>query len=101
MGKANVDIPQRALEEFRRRWKVKELSLFGSVLRQDFRGDSGVDVPVELKPGHGWGLYDIIDMEEDLAGQFGRKVDLVMKGGLPNPIRRREMLKTREVVYAA
>jgi len=96
-----VDIPQRALEEFRRRWKVKELSLFGSVLRQDFRGDSGVDVPVELKPGHGWGLYDIIDMEEDLAGQFGRKVDLVMKGGLPNPIRRREMLKTREVVYAA
>ncbi len=101
MGKLSIDIPTGALAEFCHRWKVKELSLFGSVLHEDFREDSDVDVLVEFKPGHGWGLYDIVDMEDELAGLFGRKADLVMKGGLRNPIRRREILKTRQVVYAA
>jgi len=101
MDNSNIDIPVAALEGFCRRWKVRELSLFGSVLREDFREDSDVDVLVEFQPGHGWGLYEILDMEDELAALFGRKVDLVMKGGLRNPIRRREILKTRRVVYAA
>jgi len=101
MDNSNIDIPVAALEGFCRRWKVRELSLFGSVLREDFRDDSDVDVLVEFQPGHGWGLYEILDMEDELAALFGRKVDLVMKGGLRNPIRRREILKTRRVVYAA
>ena len=79
MGKLSIDIPTGSLAEFCHRWKVKELSLFGSVLHEDFREDS----------------------EDELAGLFGRKADLVMKGGLRNPIRRREILKTRQVVYAA
>ena len=101
MGKANIDIPANTWETFCRKWKIKELSLFGSVLRGDFHEDSDVDVLVEFEPGHGWGLYEIIDMEDELAMLVGRKVDLVMKGGLRNPIRRREILKTRQVVYAA
>ena len=101
MDNSNIDIPVAALEDFCCRWKVRELSLFGSVLREDFREDSDVDVLVEFQPGHGWGLYEILDMEDELAALFGRKVDLVMKGGLRNPIRRREILKTRRVVYAA
>ena len=101
MSEPNIDIPMTALEEFCRKWKIRELSLFGSVLRQDFREDSDVDVLVEFEPGHGWGLYEVVDMEDELKALFGRKVDLVMKGGLRNPIRRREILKTRRVLYAA
>lgn len=101
MDNTNIDIPVEALEGFCRKWKIRELSLFGSVLRGDFGEDSDVDVLVEFAPGHGWGLYDVIDMEEELAALFGRRVDLVMKGGLRNPIRRREILKTRRIVYAA
>ncbi|MCY2924352.1 MAG: nucleotidyltransferase family protein [Planctomycetota bacterium] len=83
------------------KWKIREFSLFGSVLRDDFRPDSDVDVLVEFQPDHGWSLYDVVDMEDELQILFGRRVDLVMKGGLRNPIRRHEILRTRQVVYAA
>jgi len=96
-----IDIPDDKLADFCQRWKIMELALFGSVLRDDFRPNSDVDVLVELAPDHGLGLYDLIDMEQELRGIFGRDVDLVTKGGLRNPFRRREILSTRQVVYAA
>ena len=96
-----LDIPDDKLADFCRRWKITELALFGSVLREDFGPDSDVDVLVELAPDHGLGLYDLIDMEQELRGIFGRDVDLVTKGGLRNPFRRHEILSTRQVVYAA
>jgi hypothetical protein len=92
--------PER-IAEFCRKWKIAELALFGSALRDDFRPDSDVDVLVELEPGHGLDLYDWVDMIEELEALFGRKVDLVAKGGLKNPFRRREILRTAEVVYAS
>lgn len=96
-----IDIPDDKLADFCQRWKITELALFGSVLREDFGPDSDVDVLVELAPHHGLGLYDLIDMEQELRGIFGRDVDLVTKGGLRNPFRRHEILSTRQVVYAA
>lgn len=96
-----LDIPDDKLADFCQRWKIMELALFGSVLRDDFGPDSDVDVLVELAPDHGLGLYDLIDMEQELRGIFGRDVDLVTKGGLRNPFRRHEILSTRQVVYAA
>ena len=101
MPAPQIEIPMARLREFCRKWKIRELSLFGSVLREDFRPDSDVDVLVEFEPEHGWGLYDVVDMEDELRAMFGRDVDLVMKGGLRNPIRRREILNTRRVLYAA
>jgi len=101
MGRPNIEIPTDMIAQFCRKWKIREFSLFGSVLRDDFRPDSDVDVLVEFQPDHGWGLYDVVDMEDELQTLFGRRVDLVMKGGLRNPIRRREILSTRQVVYAA
>ena len=92
--------PER-IAAFCRKWKIAELALFGSALRDDFRPDSDVDVLVELEPGHGLDLYDWVDMIEELEALFGRKVDLVAKGGLKNPFRRREILRTAEVVYAS
>jgi len=96
-----LEIPHQAIAEFCRKWKVKELALFGSALREDFGPESDVDVLVELQPDHGLDLYDWVDMIEELQAIFGRKVDLVAKGGLKNPFRRREILRTAEVVYAA
>jgi predicted nucleotidyltransferase len=96
-----VPVDYARLEGFCRKWRVKELAIFGSALRQDFRPDSDVDVLVELLPEHGLTLYDWVDMVEELQAIFGRKVDLVAKGGLKNPFRRREILRTAQVLYAA
>jgi predicted nucleotidyltransferase len=96
-----VDIPEKMIRDFCLRWKIREFSLFGSILRKDFQRDSDVDVLVEFKPDHGWSLYDIVDMEDELEAIVGRNLDLVMKGGLRNPIRRREILRNREVIYEA
>jgi len=101
MAQMQIEIPAAQIDAFCKKWKVCEFSLFGSVLRRDFRSDSDIDVLVDFAPNHGWGLYDIIDMEDELGRIFGRKVDLVMKGGLRNPIRRSEILQTRHVLYAA
>lgn len=97
----DTDIDRESIAEFCRKWRVKELSVFGSALRGDFRPDSDVDVLVELKPGHGLNLYDWVDMIEELKAIFGRDVDLVSKGGLKNPFRRREILRSAEIVYAS
>ena len=101
MTRRNIDIPMEKIAEFCRKWKIKELSLFGSVLREDFRLDSDIDVLVELEAGHGWGLYEWLDMIEELKAMFGRDVDLVDKSALRNPFRRYSILTTREVLYAA
>jgi len=74
---------------------------FGSVLSDAFRPDSDVDVLVELQPEHGLTLYDWVDMIDELKAIFGRDVDLVAKGGLKNPFRRKEILRTAKVIYAA
>ncbi len=97
----HIEIDMPRIAEFCRKWKVKELSIFGSALREDFRPDSDVDVLVELQPDHGLSLYDWVDMIEELETVFGRKVDLVARGGLKNPFRRREILRTAETVYEA
>ena len=96
-----IEVDRSRIAEFCRKWRVKELALFGSALRGDFRADSDVDVLVELAPNHGLTLYDWVDMIEELRAIFGRPVDLVAKGGLRNPFRRREILGTAEVIYAA
>ena len=101
MPNPRLDIPTDRIEAFCRKWRVKEFSLFGSALREDFRPDSDVDVLVELLPGHGLTLYDWVDMIDELREIFGRNVDLVAKGGLKNPIRRKEILRTAEVICAA
>jgi len=96
-----VMIDRERIEAFCRKWRVKELSIFGSALREDFGPDSDMDVLVELQPDHGLSLYDWVDMIEELKDIFGRDVDLVAKGGLKNPFRRRAILGNAEVVYAS
>jgi len=96
-----IKVDRARIEDFCRKWRVKELAVFGSALREDFDPESDVDVLVELQPDHGLSLYDWVDMIEELKVIFGREVDLVAKGGLKNPFRRRQILRTAEVIYAS
>lgn len=95
-----VPVDRGRIAEFCRKWRITEFSLFGSVLRDDFGPDSDIDILVEFASDHPWSLFDVVDMEDELRAMFGRNVDLVMKGGLRNPFRRHEILRTRQVVYA-
>jgi len=101
MQNAALVVPVERLEAFSRKWHVEELSLFGSVLRDDFGPDSDVDVLVTLSPNADLSLFDWVDMIAELEAVFGRKVDLVSKAGLRNPFRRREILASAAVVYRA
>lgn len=96
-----IDIPMDKVLDFCRKWKIAEFSLFGSVLRDDFRPESDVDVLVEFEPDAPWSLWDWIDMIDELKAAFGRDVDLVSKGGLRNPFRRHAIMSSREIIYAA
>jgi predicted nucleotidyltransferase len=101
MSVARLDYHREKIEEFCRRWQVIEFALFGSVLRDDFRPDSDVDVLVSFGAEAPWSLYDIVEMTDELKQMFNREVDLVEKEALRNPFRRKEILATRKVIYAA
>ncbi len=75
MGRLRITISQEKLAEFCRRHHIQKLSFFGSVLRDDFRADSDIDVLVEFSPGHAPGLA-FFGMEEELAAILGQKVEL-------------------------
>jgi len=96
-----IHIPENRLAELCRKWKVKELSLFGSILRDDFGPDSDIDVLVVFQVDASWSMWDLMDMKAELEDFFGRSVDLVEKEALRNPWRKRQILSTYEVVYAA
>ena len=101
MNNKDVVIPQEKIKDFCRRWKVTEFGLFGSILREDFRNDSDIDVLVTFSPDAHHSLFDLARMEEELGVIFGKRVDLVEKAALRNPFRRQAIIKSLEVVYAA
>lgn len=96
-----INYDPEKLAAFCRKWQVKELALFGSVLREDFGPDSDVDVLVTFEPNDPWSYWDWPDMIGELESIFGRKVDFVEKRSIRNPFRRHEILRSHEVVYAA
>jgi predicted nucleotidyltransferase len=103
MNKVGLPIPRKQIGEFCRRWKVVEFSLFGSVLREDFRPDSDVDVLVAFAPDARVSLFDLVDMQDELRGIFKRDVDLIEKQAIiesRNYIRRKSILENTRVVYA-
>ena len=100
-----MNIPRAEIAAFCKRWQLTELALFGSVLRDDFGPESDVDVLVEFKSGCTPGFFGIVRMETELSKLFGRDVDLVTRAtlveGSRNYIRRKAILESAEVVYAA
>jgi uncharacterized protein len=89
---------------FCRRWQIIELALFGSVLRDDFGPNSDVDVLVRFAPDARHSLFDMVRMRAELKGILGREIDLVSRRGIEasrNHLRRKAILESAEVVYAA
>lgn len=101
MSQYPIDIPQAQMTVFCRDWRITELALFGSVVRDDFRPESDVDVLVTFAPDAEWSLFDLVQMQEDLQVMLQRDVHLVEEAGLRNPFRRRAILRDKQVIYAA
>ncbi|MBI5427683.1 MAG: nucleotidyltransferase domain-containing protein [Nitrospinae bacterium] len=99
MNMANINVPADAIAEICKRYSASELSLFGSVLRDDFREDSDVDMLVVFKPETRIGFMGLSRMRRDLAVALGRSVDLVSKKGLHRVIRD-EVLASARIIYA-
>lgn len=98
-----IAIPQPKIEAFCRKWLITEFALFGSVLRDDFRADSDVDVLVTFAPESRWSLFDLVHMEDELKVIFGRDVDLVIRESVErseNEIRRCAILDSVQQIYA-
>lgn len=87
------------LNTFCRQWKIATLSVFGSVLRDDFGPGSDIDLLVEFEAEANWDLWQLGDLQDELEAHFGRPVDLVRSENIRNPIKRKRILETRKPVY--
>ncbi len=98
-----IDATPEQIEQYCRKWGIVRLELFGSVLRDDFDGQSDIDLLVTFAEGHGTRLRELLDMEEELQALFGRPVDLVKRRLVeesPNWIRRSSILESARPIYA-
>lgn len=103
MSQPQLDLPMDAIRSFCQKWQITELALFGSVLSEDFRSDSDVDMLVRFVPRAPWTLLDLVNMENELADLIGRDVDLVEKRAIEksdNWVRRSEILSTAQTIYS-
>jgi hypothetical protein len=86
---------------FCRNWKVRELSVFGSLARQDFHSNSDADLLVTFESDAPWSLFDFVTMRDELVEIVGRDVDLIEEDSLRNPFLRHAVLRDKRVIYAA
>ena len=99
MNYHGVEIPREVIAEFCRRHRIRRLALFGSILREDFRPESDVDVLVEFEPGATPG-FAFFGMQDELSAILGRKVDLNTPQCLSKYFRD-EVLREAQELYAA
>jgi len=83
------------------KYKIREFSVFGSSLREDFNENSDVDILVSFFEDAPISLFDLIDLQNELEKMLNRKVDLIEKEALKNPIRKKSILESMEIIYAA
>jgi uncharacterized protein len=97
-----IELPMEKIAEFCHKWQVTEFALFGSVLRDDFRPDSDIDVMVQFNSEAHPTLFDLTYMEDELKILFQRDVDLVTRKGIEtsrNYLRRKAILSSTQVIY--
>jgi len=95
---------EKKIEEFCKKWNVRELLVFGSVLRSDFRPESDIDIVVDFLPGSVHTLLHLAKMEEELERVFGRRIDLITRHAIEqsrNHIRKKTILASMVPVYVA
>ena len=99
----NIEIPIEKIKKFCTDWQVTELALFGSVLRDDFRPDSDIDLMVQFDANAHPNFWNLEQMEAELKTIFKREVDLITRQGIEtsrNYLRRQEILSSIQVIYA-
>jgi uncharacterized protein len=99
-----LPIPFARIESFCRHWRVQELDVFGSVVREDFGPESDVDVLIAFAPDARPSLFDLVTMQDELEAIFGRPVDLLEREAVEvnhNWIRREAILQSARPVYRA
>ena len=97
-----IDLPREAIDAFCRRWKITELAVFGSVLRDDFGPESDVDLLVAFAHDAEWTLFDLASMERELEGVIGRRVEVTERAAIErsrNPFRREAILGSARTVH--
>jgi uncharacterized protein len=102
MAITTIDLPMKPIAEFCDRWQVTEFALFGSVLRDDFRPDSDIDVMVQFHPEAHPTFSTLDQMEAALKAIFHREIDLITRHSIEtsrNYLRRQEILSTAQVIY--
>jgi hypothetical protein len=90
------------ISAFCQRWQITELALFGSILREDFRDDSDIDLLLHFSPQAKQGLLTLAKIKHELEAQSGRKIDIALKESIENSenwIRRNEILKAARIIY--
>jgi predicted nucleotidyltransferase len=100
MTVSDLRLPMARVAQFCRHHRIRQLALFGSALRTDFRPDSDIDLLVEFEPGAQVGLFALLGMQEELSAILQRPVDLVPRLGL-KPMIRDSVLASAQVLYAA
>lgn len=99
-----IELPIESIAEFCHKWQVTEFALFGSVLREDFRADSDIDVLITFSPTAKRGLTETLQMRDELETIFERNVDLIVKTAIErseNWLRRKNILESAQTIYAA
>lgn len=104
MNVNNISIQNERLAEICKRYKINELALFGSALREDFNDKSDIDLLVEFIPGSGITLFNIVDLKDEFEILFGREVDIVSKNAIKksrNYLRKKAILGNYKVIYVS
>jgi predicted nucleotidyltransferase len=99
-----INLPMEQIKGFCQKWQVTELALFGSVLREDFRSDSDIDILITFFPTAKRGLTETLQMRDELQAIFNRKVDLIVKAALKrsdNWLRCKNILESAQIIYAS
>jgi len=99
-----IEIPSKQIAAYCQKWRIIELGLFGSALREDFSLDSDIDFLVTFAPGARWSLFDLVEMENELSQLLNRKVDLMEREAVvssPNYIRRKNILRSVQDLHSA
>ena len=96
-----ASINEKELIEIVKSFKIKEVYLFGSILREDFSESSDIDILIVFQENSNYSLFEFIDLKEKMELCLSRRVDLVEKDGITNPYRRKEILSTARRIYVA
>ena len=100
----DLEIDDKPIDDFCRRWRVTELSVFGSAARDALRSDSDIDLLISFAADAPWSLFDIGQMRGELAEILGRSVDLVERSAVEesrNPFRKRAILRDARPIYSS